>query len=104
MGKNINELVANYFGALSYPIRLEILELLKNKEGLCVCDIVSLLKKEQSGISRHLNVLREEGILEQEKEGVRTYYKIKDKRVFLILDLVKTIIKKQVEETQKIFQ
>lgn len=94
--------IADFFQALTHPTRIEILELLQNKERLCVCEIVVKLKKEQSNISRHLNALKQVGILEFWTEGVRSFYKIKNKDLYRLLDLVKSILRKEIKENQKI--
>jgi len=102
MSKSITEMISNFFQALANPTRIEILELLKNKDQMCVCEIVEKLKKDQSNISRHLNALKESGVIEFHAEGVRSNYKIKNKDVYKILELVKSILHKDIKESQKI--
>ena len=100
----ITNMIAGYFQALSHPTRIEILQLLKSKGEMCVCEIVDKLKKDQSNISRHLNALRAAGVVEFRGEGVRSFYKVRHKDVGKILDTVKSILHEQIKERQKILE
>ncbi len=100
----ITNMIADYFQALSHPTRIEILQLLKSKREMCVCEIVEKLEKDQSNISRHLNALRAAGVVEFRGEGVRSFYKVKNRDVDKILDMVKSILHEQVKEGQKILK
>jgi DNA-binding transcriptional ArsR family regulator len=102
MPEPIFDMITGYFQALAHPTRIEILQLLKNKDEMCVCEIVEKLKKDQSNISRHLNALKRSGIVEFRGEGVRSMYKIKNNEVYKILELVKSILHRQVKEEQRI--
>lgn len=100
----IEKMVSDYFQALAHPIRIEIIELLKEKEQMCVCEIVDRLKKDQSNISRHLDALKRVGIVDCNSKGARSIYTIKNKDVDKILNLVKSFIRKEVKEGQKVLQ
>lgn len=104
MQQPITNMIAGYFQALSHPTRIEILQLLKSKGEMCVCEIVEELKKDQSNVSRHLNALRAAGVVEFRGEGARSLYKVRDKDVDKILDIVKSILHAQVKEEQKILE
>lgn len=66
----------DFLKALSDPTRLKIVQLLNQKQALCVCDIISELDQPQPTISRHLNQLKQIGILESERKGTRIWYSI----------------------------
>lgn len=104
MAESIYKIISSFFQALSHPTRIEILDLLKNSEQMCVCEIVAKLKKDQSSISRHLNALKRAGIVKFKGEGVRSIYMIKNKDIYEILDLVKSILHKDIKENQKILE
>ena len=63
------------FHALSDPIRLSIIEMLRNGER-CVCDLQDDLDAAQSKLSFHLKVLKEAGLVEDRREGRWSYYTI----------------------------
>lgn|SRR5512133_1683010 len=63
--------------ALADPIRVQIVDLLRQHgEMLCVCEIVPLFDVSQPTISHHLKVLREAGLLEFERHGIWSNYRI----------------------------
>lgn len=86
------ESLAELFKALAHPTRIWILQLLRGGEK-CVCEIVPELDMEQSNVSRHLAVLKKEGVLESRKEGLKAIYYIKDARIYELLDMGSDILK-----------
>ncbi len=101
---SVSEMLADYFAALSHPTRIEILKLFRENAELCTCDIMKKLKKCQSNISRHLAPLRRIGIVDSRSEGVRTFYRVKDRDVYKILDIVADILYKHTNERHKILR
>ena len=76
-----DQLVADMFKVLSSPVRMHILRLLKDGP-LCVCEIIKELGTEQSNTSQHLNVLKNVGLLDSRKEGLKVIYSIKYYEIF----------------------
>jgi len=87
--KNTNKFKAKIFKALADPVRLEILEFLRDGEK-CVCEIVPHVGVLQPLVSRHLTILKRCGLVKHKKEGNRRFYSITDPRVFRIVDAVDT--------------
>lgn len=73
----VNRLV-EIFKALGDENRIRILNLLRKGE-LCVCEIEAILGITQSNVSRHLNKLKNAGIITYEKKSQWVYYKVDDK-------------------------
>lgn len=67
--------LAKIFKALSDPTRLRIILLLLERE-LCVCELVFILKMEQSRVSHHLRILRDTDLVEDVREGRWIIYRI----------------------------
>ncbi|MFO7910765.1 MAG: metalloregulator ArsR/SmtB family transcription factor [Desulfotignum sp.] len=65
--------IIKQFKALSDPTRLRLLHILNEVE-LSVNEIVSIVDMIQSGVSRHLKILLESGLLVSRKEGSFMYY------------------------------
>jgi len=65
----------NVFKALSDETRLRIMNLLAHEDEMCVSDLATLLGVHQSKISRHLTVLRNAGLVEPRRDGVRVFYR-----------------------------
>ncbi|MGF3523131.1 MAG: ArsR/SmtB family transcription factor [Candidatus Bathyarchaeia archaeon] len=80
-----NKFKAKLFKALSDPVRLDILEFMRNGEK-CVCEIIPHVKIIQPVVSRHLKILKECGIVSFKKDGNRRVYSITDPRIFQIID------------------
>lgn len=73
--------------ALAHPVRLRMVEgLIRNECN--VNKIVDKLKLPQSTVSQHLSILRNNGVVEVRKEGLKTCYKVVNPKV---LELVKIL-------------
>lgn len=68
-------MILSGFRALSEPIRLQILELLREQE-LCVCELSTQLNLGQSKLSFHLKTLKDAGLLRSRQEGRWIYYSL----------------------------
>jgi ArsR family transcriptional regulator len=103
MEERILELKAEVLKALAQPTRLKILELLRNGER-CICEIVPAINGEQSNISRHISLMQKSNLVSTRKDGVKVMVKVKDPKIFEILDSVGLLLKKQIQETGKLIQ
>jgi len=97
------EIEADFLKALAQPMRLKILEVLKDGEK-CVCKIYPAVGGEQSNISRHLIFMKKAGILNCRKEGLMVFYSVRNPRVFEVLGLIKDLLRSQMEETHRAFE
>ena len=103
MDERVLELKAEILKALAQPTRLKILELIRNGEK-CICEIVPALNGEQSNISRHISLMQKSNLVTARKDGVRVMVKVKDPKVYDILDKVSAILKTQVSEQNKLMR
>jgi ArsR family transcriptional regulator len=101
MEERVLELKAEILKALAQPTRLKILELLRNGEK-CICEIVPALNGEQSNISRHISLMQKSHLVTTRKDGVRVMVKVRDPKLFEILDNISLLLKKQIVETGKL--
>jgi len=67
---------AEIFQALGDPTRLRLLNLLRQAGGICVCEFVDALRLPQYNVSRHLQILRQAGLVDDHKRGKWVYYAI----------------------------
>jgi DNA-binding transcriptional ArsR family regulator len=81
------ELIARRFRALSEPLRVRILDLLRDGE-LSVNALAERLGAGQQNVSKHLAVLVESGMLARRKDGIHVYYRIADDGVFALCEQV----------------
>jgi ArsR family transcriptional regulator len=95
------KLKADFFKALAHPLRLALIERLKNGE-MSVGQLVSALEVEQSSISKHLAILKQAGILHSRQEKVTVYYTIRDQDIFKVLNPIIDILGKKLKESERI--
>ncbi|MEG4584748.1 metalloregulator ArsR/SmtB family transcription factor [Microcoleus sp. MOSTC5] len=69
------KLVSAGFHALSDPLRIQILELLREQE-LCVCELCEQLSVPQPKLSFHLKTLKEAGLVRSRQESRWIYYSL----------------------------
>ena len=81
------ELVARRFRLLSEPMRIRLLDRLRDGEAM-VGELAEALDTSQQNISKHLSVLADAGMLGRRKSGNRVYYRIVDESVFALCEQV----------------
>jgi DNA-binding transcriptional ArsR family regulator len=79
--------IAKYFQALAEPMRLKILNGLRDGEKN-VTELVEISGGTQANVSKHLNLLRESKLIKRESRGTKAYYSIADQRTFDLCNLV----------------
>ena len=81
---------AKVFKAFCDEKRLQILDLLCGGEK-CACVLLEQLNLGQSGLSYHMKILVESGVVESRQEGKWTHYKISEKGRDSAIDLLKEL-------------
>src|ERR1700742_79266 len=67
--------MADVAKALSDPIRLQLIDVLRRHAGkVCVCELVPLFDISQPTLSHHLKKLRAAGLVDCERRGLWAYY------------------------------
>ncbi len=94
---------ADFLKSLAHPIRLEIIEYLKKKEA-SVGAMVKELGVEQSGLSKHLAILRQAGILASRQEKVTVFYSVRDHDIFNVLRPIAEILRKKLSESAAVLE
>jgi len=82
---NLTRFRAKIFHALSDPIRLEIIEFLRDGEK-CVCEITPHLKLAQPSVSRHLKILKNVGLVKRRRKGTWHMYSMAHPEVCYVID------------------
>ncbi|MCY0879996.1 MAG: metalloregulator ArsR/SmtB family transcription factor [Firmicutes bacterium] len=85
-------LLASFWQALSHPLRIKVLEYLRNDGALNVGELVQRLQIGQGHLSNHLACLKNCGLVVAEVRGRFVYYRIRDPRVVQLLDLGSAIL------------
>ena len=90
---------AELFKALAHPVRIRLLELLRDQE-CTVTELQAQLKIEQSAVSQQLTVLRSRNIVEARKKGTLVYYRVPDPKVFDLLDTARILFNNHLASLQ----
>ena len=88
---------AKVFKALGHPSRLRMVEALGSGEK-CVCELRELVGSDISTVSKHLSILKEAGIVLDERRGTSVYYSLRMHCVTSFLDCVRRFFDQQIEE------
>ena len=95
----IYRLKADFFKMLGHPARVRILELLRDGERT-VGELQAELELDSSGTSQQLGAMRRQGLLESRRAGTSVYYRVKDPRMFQILEAARQILSTQLAESR----
>ena len=79
--------LSNRIKLLAHPERLRILDALR-RDAECVCHLEALLEKPQPYVSQQLRVLRDAGLIVDEKQGQNVFYRLVDADVAAWLDAI----------------
>src|SRR4029077_18295421 len=95
----VYEIKARLFRVLGHPVRVRILELLREGER-AVGSLQSELGLDSGATSQHLAALRGVGVVETRREGTSVVYRIDDPGVFELLDAGRGIITRRLADQQ----
>ncbi|GGE61259.1 ArsR/SmtB family transcription factor [Priestia taiwanensis] len=98
MSGEMQQFKADFFKALSHPLRIHILELLSEGEK-SVNEIQSILNKDGSAVSQQLSVLRSKNIVVGKKDGKRVLYSLRDPMIMNLLAVTKEIFNNHLIDT-----
>lgn len=82
--------------AMAHPSRLFIIDQLAEGER-CVCELTDMIGADKSTVSKHLSVLKEAGIVEDEKRGLQVYYTLRVPCVTNLFSCIEAVVKSNVE-------
>jgi len=83
---------ARIIKALSHPTRLFIVEHLSKNEQ-CVCKLTEMIGADTSTVSKHLSVLRNAGIVNDEKRGLQVWYSLRAPCILNFMGCIEETIK-----------
>src|ERR1700733_11423013 len=91
MPRQLANFKAEFFKALAHPIRIRIVDCLRDGEK-SVNELSKALQIEQANVSQQLAILRVRNIVVGKKSGSNVYYSISDRTIFKLLDVAKIIL------------
>lgn len=94
---------ARIIKALGHASRLMMIDELSRGER-CVCELRELVGADLSTVSKHLSVLRNAGIVEDDKRGVQVFYRLKVPCLLNFFGCVEAVLNNQVREARRMIQ
>ena len=101
--KMIYQLHADVCKALAHSIRIEIIDLLQDKE-MGFGEIVDKTGIAKSSLSQHLSIMVEKGILIQHKEGLNSFFRISTEKVSKACQLMREVLIEKIERSTIILE
>ncbi len=101
--KLIYQLHAEVCKALAHSIRIEIIDLLQDKE-MGFGEISDKTGVAKSSLSQHLSLMVEKGILIQRKEGLNSFYKVSTDKVSKACQLMREVLTEKLKKSTEILK
>ena len=89
--QNIYDERARIMKALAHPTRLFIVDQIATEEK-CVCELTEMVGADISTVSKHLSVLKEAGIVRDEKRGLQVFYRLRVPCVLNIFGCIEGVL------------
>jgi ArsR family transcriptional regulator len=96
--KKLYEMQAELCKTLSNPKRLEILDILKEEQEICVNELAERLEIPKANTSQHLAVLRQAGVVSTRKDGINVYYSLRSQKITDACSLTRDILLERLED------
>ena len=103
MEHKIYELHAQMCKVFTSPKRLEILNLLRDKE-LSVGQVAKKANIRQANISQHLSILREKGIVKTRRAGKSIYYSLANPKIIKAFDIIREMLWERLAQNDKLIK
>ncbi len=97
------EVIAERFRVLSEPMRINLLDVLRDGEA-SVRELREATGGSQQNVSKHLGVLLRAGVVDRRKEGNFSLYSIADPAVFTLCEEVCGGLRRQLDELDSLLQ
>ena len=89
--------LSNRIKLIAHPGRLRILDALR-RDAECVCHLEALLGKRQPYVSQQLRILRDAGVITDEKRGQNVFYRLTDAQLGVWLDVILGVVDGELPE------
>ena len=95
--KELYEIHAEICKVFSNATRLEILNLLRDRE-LSVTELIEKTKLSQTNISQHLSIMKSKGIVSSNRKGKNIYYKITNPKIIKAFDIIRDVLTEKLKK------
>jgi DNA-binding transcriptional ArsR family regulator len=87
--------------AMAHPTRLFIVDELARNGERCVCELTEMVGADMSTVSRHLGMLKNAGILEDDKRGAAVYYRLRCPCITDFFNCIETVLRRNAKDHQR---
>ena len=94
---------ANVLKAMAHPTRLFIIEELE-KDERCVCDLTDQIGADVSTVSKHLSVLKQAGIVVDDKRGNQVFYKLRVPCILNFFGCVESVLESNARDKASLLE
>ena len=95
--KALFEAQAAVIKAMAHPTRLFIVDQLSKGER-CVCELNEMIDADVSTVSKHLSVLKNAGIVQDDKRGTQVFYRLEMPCVLGFFKCVRSVIESKAKD------
>ena len=101
--KELYKLHAEMCKVFSNSTRLEILNLLRDKE-LSVTELIDKTKLSQANISQHLSIMKSKNIVTSDRKGKNIYYKLTNPKIIKAFDILREVLTEKLKKNNKLME
>lgn len=99
--KELYEIHAEMCKVFSNPTRLEILNILRDKE-VSVTGLIEKTRLSQANISQHLSIMKSKGIVISNRKGKNVLYKLSNPKIIKAFDIIREVLAERLRKNGKI--
>ena len=92
----VYELHAEMCKVFTNPIRLEILNLLRDSE-MSVTELIQKTNLSQANISQHLAIMKYKGIVTSRRNGKNIHYKLTNPKIITAFDIIREVLSQRLK-------
>ena len=98
--KELYKIHAELCKVFSNPTRLEILNLLRDKE-MSVTLLIEKTKLSQANISQHLSIMKSKGIVISDRKGKNIYYRLTNPKIIKAFDIIREVLSERLRSRMR---
>lgn len=92
---------ARIIKAMAHPTRLFIIDELSQRER-CVCQLTEMIGADISTVSKHLSLLKQAGLVEDEKRGLQVWYSLRVPCILKFFGCIEDVLKENMKQARKV--
>ena len=99
--KELYKLHAEMCKVFSNPTRLEILDLLRDRE-MSVTELIERTGLSQANVSQHLSIMSSKGMVTQARKGKFVYYRLTSRKITEAFDIIREVLAERLKKRGRI--